>query len=592
MFLCLYEIKKVSKSLNDILKIINLNDILITLTIRLNGGCILKRITLLLLSLSLAGSLAACQSQTENSPESSNTSGTSIVDGKMKDEVVISLPRSIDPNAKVDPSLPEGDNIDNNQFTRYVKEKLNITFESAFTASPDAYTQKLQLAIASDELPDVMVLTSEADFKKLAENGQIEDLTELFDKYASPVLKKIYDSTNGRALKQATVDGKLMGLPNVNTMADFTNMLWIRKDWLDKLGLKEPKTIDDIINVAKAFVENDPDSNGQADTMGLPGPDKNQPIVNNLKNHIFGFEPIFAIDNAYPGMWVKNDKGEIVYGSVQPEAKKGLEVLRKMYKDDLIDKQFAFRDDPSQFVKSNKTGMFFGPWWMPLGMLKDSLKNDSKAEWIPVLSPFGTDGKYSTNRGSTSSDFVVVRKGFKNPEALMLYMNLYAAYSIGEDQEGAQKMDPKVDMGYWPIRATFEYADKVERMSSDIQSVIDGKFKPESLTSDKKAVYDAYVRDDKDPRKSPDDWGTSTGWLVTGKVLSQPMDIVYDEFTGTPTETMIQKWVTLSKLENETYLKIVMGHEDISAFDDFVEQWNSLGGDQITQEVREVIGSK
>ncbi|QYR22309.1 hypothetical protein KZ483_04760 [Paenibacillus sp. sptzw28] len=66
------------------------------------------------------------------------------------------------------------------------------------------------------------------------------------------------------------------------------------------------------------------------------GPDKSQPVVYNLKNHLFSFELIFAIDNAFPGMWVKNDKGEVVYGSVQPEVKEGLEILQKMYNDRLI----------------------------------------------------------------------------------------------------------------------------------------------------------------------------------------------------------------------------------------------------------------
>lgn len=554
----------------------------------------MKKAAILMLSLSIAGSMAACESDTKGAngnvkADGSTVSKNTVVDGKMKEEVVISIPRSVDPNAKLGAgNLPSGDSYENNQFTRYVKEKLNISFKAAFTASPDAYEQKLKLAIASNELPDVMEL-SETDFKKLAENGQIEDLTDAFNKYASPTLKKIYDSTNGMALKQATVGGKLLAMPNVNTMADFTNVLWIRKDWLDKLGLKEPKTLDDISAVAKAFIEKDPDGNGQADTMGLPGPDKKQPVVNNDKNHYFGFEAIFAIDHAFPGMWVKNGKGEIVYGSTQPEAKKGLEILRKMYSDGVIDKQFAFRDDPSSFVKSNKTGMFFGPWWMPLGMLQESVKNDPKAEWIPVLAPFGADGTYKTNRGSASGDFVVVKKGFKHPEALIMYMNLYGANLIGEDLEGAQKLDPKVDLAYWPIRVTLEYGDKVERMYRDVQSVIDGKTKSESLTPDKKAVYESFLRDQKDPRKVPADWAASAGWLVSGKVLNQPMNTVYNEFTGT-TDLMNQKWATLNKLENETYVKIVLGQADMSSFDDFVKKWNELGGDQVTQEIRKLAG--
>src|SRR4029453_7150072 len=93
----------------------------------------------------------------------------------------------------------------------------------------------------------------------------------------------------------------------------------------------------------------------------------------------------------------------------------------------------------------------------------------------------------------------------------------------------------------------------------------------------------------KKPQKVVRVWSFFFCWLASGKVFSQPMKIVNNEFTGT-TESMIQKWATLSKLENETYLKIIMGQLDISAFDDFAKKWTELGGEQVTQEVRELAG--
>ena len=46
-------------------------------------------------------------------------------------------------------------------------------------------------------------------------------------------------------------------------------------------------------------------------------------------------------------------------------------------------------------------------------------------------------------------------------------------------------------------------------------------------------------------------------------------------------------WSSLEKLESEIMLKIVMGEEPVSAFDDFIDKWYSSGGEQITQEVEE-----
>ena len=57
-----------------------------------------------------------------------------------------------------------------------------------------------------------------------------------------------------------------------------------------------------------------------------------------------------------------------------------------------------------------------------------------------------------------------------------------------------------------------------------------------------------------------------------------------------PTETMIRKWSALQALQEETFTKIIAGSEKIEAFDAFVEQWNKLGGDKITEEVNEKFG--
>jgi len=66
----------------------------------------------------------------------------------------------------------------------------------------------------------------------------------------------------------------------------------------------------------------------------------------------------------------------------------------------------------------------------------------------------------------------------------------------------------------------------------------------------------------------------------------------YNEFYGAPTQTMIDKGATLAKMQNETFLKIIMGKAPIEEFDAFVDQWKRLGGDQITKEVNEWYESK
>src|SRR5699024_5454331 len=113
-----------------------------------------------------------------------------------------------------------------------------------------------------------------------------------------------------------------------------------RQDWLDNLGLEPPQTIEDFKEIAKAFVEEDPDGNGEDDTIGLAGPDTSNKLYANFlesTNNLYGFDGVFSALHAYPGYWLEDDDGQPVYGSTLPETKEALSVLRDMYSEGSID---------------------------------------------------------------------------------------------------------------------------------------------------------------------------------------------------------------------------------------------------------------
>ena len=64
------------------------------------------------------------------------------------------------------------------------------------------------------------------------------------------------------------------------------------------------------------------------------------------------------------------------------------------------------------------------------------------------------------------------------------------------------------------------------------------------------------------------------------------MNKVYGAFYS-QTKAMELKWPALDKLENEYFIKIIMGTEPIDSFDKYVEEWKRTGGDEITAEVEE-----
>lgn len=100
------------------------------------------------------------------------------------------------------------------------------------------------------------------------------------------------------------------------------------------------------------------------------------------------------------------------------------------------------------------------------------------------------------------------------------------------------------------------------------------------------------VYENDNPKKNMDTWKAANAYKygAYALLLSDPEE-VYSIFYGS-TDTMVTKWAALEKLEHETYLKIIVGDQPLDSFDDFVKQWKLLGGEQITQEVVEIVRAR
>ena len=96
----------------------------------------------------------------------------------------------------------------------------------------------------------------------------IEDLTQVYKDCTSSRIKEIYNSYGSEILDNVTFDGKLMALPETS-IEDGPSLCWLRKDWMDKLGLSAPETVEDVEHIVHEFVQKDPGGNGKGQTVGL-----------------------------------------------------------------------------------------------------------------------------------------------------------------------------------------------------------------------------------------------------------------------------------------------------------------------------------
>ncbi|ULO09431.1 extracellular solute-binding protein [Paenibacillus sp. 19GGS1-52] len=541
-------------------------------------------------------SLTACRGNNEPShsgnlsQEGSNAEPAAY--GKYVDPVVMRIRFKVP-----DSRLNTGDSNDNNPITRYLESITNIKVVHSWEAKgEETFTQKVQLAIDSNDLPDAMVVDRD-QLKKLIDNDMIEELTETYKNYGSELIKEMYDSTKGEALNDATRDGKLYGLPNVAINADSPSLLWVRQDWLEKLELQAPKTFDDIEAIAQAFVNKDPDGNGKRDTIGLSG---YRNIVYGTKPHVNGLDTIFSAYHAFPTNWIKDSSGKVVYGSITPETKQALAKLADWYKRGLIDPEFALYKETQEPIIAGKTGMFFGPWWMPYYPLSEAVALDTKAEWRAYAAPLDASGNFVAHMAPVTDRYLVVRKGYKHPEAVVKLLNAFTRLERRQDpnQEEVKKLDDfSAQTGiqpraYYPFDLLLDYSDAIEKHYSDIQQTLHNKIDPDTLDPDTRLIYDQWMADSEQPKKNLEGWKAANAYKYGVAVLtSTAIEGVRSVFYGN-TQLMQSKWPALQKLESETFLNIIVGDAPLSEFDAFVAKWRSLGGDKITQEVTVLVDRK
>ncbi|GHV69307.1 hypothetical protein AGMMS49928_11130 [Spirochaetia bacterium] len=522
-------------------------------------------------------------------------SGDALAFSKFTKPVDVHIGMSVDP---IDTTMPAGDSAGNNQFTRYLKDNYNINVIVDWTAADgENFNQKVSLSIASDTLPDGLNVRSHIYMLKAAQSGMLYDITDLFQQYASSQVKKIVDSTKGRAMTQVTYDGRMIALPNITVTTDGVIVLNTQKNWLDKYNLPIPKTIDDIENAARVFKERKP---AGAQTIPIIGPDKNGHLYctfiesSNLSN---GFDPVFAAYDAYPGFFLDNGDKTVSYGSLDPKMKPALQRLAKWYKEGLIDPEMGSRDNSGEPVNANQVGIRFGPWWALGYGNGDSFKNDPNANWqaYPV---FTNDGKWNSHMKAPGTEACLISKK-ASPDVAAAIIIMYNAWVRDE-----AALNTSLAVGWFPLRTTAAAADETEYEYKELTKVLKGETQPEAY-NDPMSLYklmykDAQVIKKVIPRYSPDrdlnvsdfdmsnagDFNRAYAIMIGDRPFATTkIDKEVYSVTYAMTDLLEQRWPNLKKMEDEVMLKIVTGQLDISAFDKFVTDWKAQGGQGILDDL-------
>ncbi len=477
------------------------------------------------------------------------------------------------------------DTPSDNPYTRYMLEKSNVDMEYAWQVANDEYEQKVSLCIASGDLPDIMLVRDRNQLQELVDNDMIEDLTGTYEQKAADYIKDFYESYGEDAFTTAVYEDKLMAVPDLCYGYQF-NFLWIRQDWLDKLNLEMPTDRESLMDVARAFIEND--MGGEGNTIGIICSND----VAGYYNRNQTLDPIFNTFDAYPRSWVVTDEGKVEYGTVQPQMKEALKYLNELYQEGIIDQEFAVRtgDDLTELLISGRGGITFATWWYPDWPVSNAVVSDPECNWKPCLAPLSEDGKYHPMQQNFHENWLVVRKGYEHPEVVWELLNYN--WLRGADKELAaigekyREDGGYIGYGFGPAgRCMVQYNDAVPRDAKTLQEALETG-DTSRLNGDGQQFYEPCREwlENKDPAS----WRFYAARVEGSLVASDDSKLAVKElYYPATTTTMSMNWSSLEDLENQMLLKIIMGEENIDAFDDFVKSWNSMGGEQITREVND-----
>lgn len=477
----------------------------------------------------------------------------------------------------------------NNPAYQEVLERTYIKFVPHRTSAGEGSQDQLLADIAAGTPPD-MFRAGGTLLEELIANDMIEDIKDIWEATASPLTKEKKMWPDGVWWKTVLRGDKLYGIKFCPTAHNGEGICFIRKDWLDQVGLPMPTTVEDWGNAARTFKD------AGLCQFGIAA-------NNNLVNWYHSLDMIFGAYGAMPGYWLPDGSGGLVFGTILPGVKDALAVFREWYADGLLDPDFYTYGtlDTEGHVLTEKVGIWTCPWWGH-GADHTDLPN-RHPEWDVAIMPYpkGPNGQHGRKADSIIGGQVVFRKGL-DPiviEALINNLN----YHIDKHVNWVKYQQ----YGEWRNGAIF--VEGFDWVFDENCEVVDGPFPPPytykymttvDFTYDS-CSYPSYQMDVFNDMKpwfdmDPSELNKAQRYLLSPQAKDQirlysfvyetaDEECIHNEYWGNPTDRMVELLPDLNKLCSEVVMNIVIGNEPLDRFDSFVEEWLEMGGAEVTQDV-------
>ena len=301
-------------------------------------------------------------------------------------------------------------NFGDTELAKQLEEDTGIKVKYIHPAQ-GGQSEQFNLMIASEELPDIIQYDwTNYGAQAAIDDGTILPLNDVIDKWA-PNLKKVLNDYPKYDKMVKTDEGNYYIFPCLageDKFRIYTGPV-VRQDWLDKLGMDVPETIDDWDKMLRGF----------KNELGV-----SLPISASMSNLATIFSGAYGV---YQVMYLEN--GKPVYGQAQEGWKDFLKQMNKWYKEGLIDQNVATFD--SNMLTTNmlndRVGATFTGGASGIGRWTQS-RTDGK-DFRPVGAPYPVKTKGSKPQFSTLSTGYYPASSYaisgqcKNPELAARFMD-------------------------------------------------------------------------------------------------------------------------------------------------------------------------
>ena len=437
--------------------------------------------------------------------------------------------------------------------------KTGVSVDFVLSENTTDYAQALALSIASKDMADIIKHSSRADFIKFGMQGALVPLNDLIEKHA-PNYKKFLDENPDVKKYTTASDGNIYYIPFVQDGETSTGW-FIRQDWLDKLGLPQPKTIEEFYNTMVAFRDNDPNGNGQKDEVPMFGMGAGE-----------GVSSFYGLFNTSNTVMYQED-GKAVYAPMEENFKTAMLTLRKWYEEKLIDGEIFTRKQTREYFIGNDLGGVVHHWFgSTASYTKRFADSVPGLNFVPMAPPAGIDGvqRELERRDKGMNEGWAISSMNKHPEETMKYFDFWWSEegrrmaNFGIEGETYDMVDGKpqlkeiiinnkektavaalndygaqLNFGFWQDFSYEEqWADPIA--VEGMRMYVENKYVPEKL------VKVTYLENEESERTK----------------LNGQLNTYLNE--------MIQKWI--------------LGQEDIeSGYDAFIKQLKNLGADELVK---------